>query len=476
MKKNFATLLLITIISFIFFTAIGFDVTPYLRGPGIYPPDWRWPYQFTNTIGTLWFPAIIIFSILCFYLYLEKISENQINKQQGIILFLIVILHMLLQISILFFSRAGIGILLQRIIHPGMNGYFTTALSIKSIPQFLTTFNQNVLSFPMHATGHPPGSILFFWLINKFAVILIPFPTIISSIHFSHQDIQSIWQLLTLDQKTGAIIAAGLIPFLSSLSIPLIFLLGKVFYSVRATIRSVFLYMIIPSVILFIPLSDVFFPLFFLSSFLVFIQGLSKKNSVYLFLSGILFFVGLFFSMSLLPLLFLFIYFIIFNSHKQRKINIKKLIHYSFILMGGLLILPILLFMFFHFNSFEVAKTLISGLPKGRQYHVWFFYNLYDFFVFVGIPLSILYLKMIFLRIKDHLFIAFTIMLFLLNFSGTVRGEVARIWLPFISILVLFLSSFVTDSLKMNRKYFICVLLLQAAQLLVMQEFWVPLW
>ena len=475
MKKNRLTLIVITIISFIFFFSIGFDISPYLRGPAPYPPDWRWPYQFTNTISKLWFPALTIVGLLFFFFYIEKLDEREINKKQWVILAAAIFLHFLFQFSILFFSRAGIGVLLQRIIQPDMNGYFTAALSIKNIPQFLSTYNESVLSFPMHATGHPPGSILFFWLVNQLSAVLTPLQSFISSIRFSHQDVQLIWNALSLNQKFGAFVSTSLIPLFSSLSLLLVFVLGKELYSVRAAIRSVFLFMTIPAIVLFVPLSDVFFPLFFLLSFWVFLKGLRDKKLLLIFLSGILFFLGLFFSMSLLPLLLLFAYFIFLYSYKK-KLNMQKLLSFGFAYVLGLVILPFLLFVLFQFNSLAVAKTLISWLPKGRQYHVWILYNLYDFFVYTGIPLFLLYVKMILSKVKDHLFIAFTIMLLLLNFSGAVRGEVGRIWIPFMPVLVLFIANFLTYRLKFSKNYFAYILFLQAVQIVIMQEFWVPLW
>jgi len=476
MKKNAPILIAIAIFSFIFFIAIGVDFSPLLRGPAPYPPDWQWPYLFTNTIHRLWFPAIMVVIMVLFVLQIEKYSDNNIDKKRVIFLFFAVVLHFLFQMGVLFFSRAGIGVLIQRIIHPDMNGYFTTALSVNNISQFLATYNNSVLGFAMHATGHPPGSILFFWLVNQLSVLLIPLQHLVSSIHFSHSDVQAIWQTLTLSQKTGAVASAGLIPLLSSLSLPLLYVLGKELYSVRAGIRAVFLYMVVPSITLFIPLSDVFFPLFSLSSFLLLVKGLKEKKEPMIFFSGLVFFIGLFFSTSLLPLSVLFGYFILLYSYKKKTLGINAVLFKGIPYALGLLVLPVILFLFFNFNSLDVAKTLMKGLPKGRLYHVWVFYNLYDFFVFTGIPLFLLYLKMLWDRVKDHLFIAFTIMLLLLNFSGAVRGEVGRIWMPFMSMLVLFVSSFLTKNLKISRNHFACIVILQAIQILVMQEFWVPLW
>jgi hypothetical protein len=76
----------------------------------------------------------------------------------------------------------------------------------------------------------------------------------------------------------------------------------------------------------------------------------------------------------------------------------------------------------------------------------------------------------------DPLTIGFIGMLLLLDISGTVRGEVARIWIPFYPFLVIILASFVTKQIKLGKKLFVWLLCWQFIQILVMQEFWVMLW
>lgn len=454
-------------ITLLFLIAFAFDISPYLRGPAEWPPDWRWPYLFINTVDKIWLPLIIIALILVIFYFVDKRKKIPLS-----VLFGLVILTFLFQLSILYFSRSGVGVLIHRIINPDLNGYFTEATKIKDLFSFMSNYRENVLNFSMHATGHPPGSILFFWLIEK---ILTFFPFInklIAGVIPKHTDVQLIWNNLILIQKSTAVFSAFLIPFIGSLNILPLYFLAKHLYDVKTAVRSVFLAIFLPTLTLFTPLNDVFFPMFFLWSFLFFIRGIKEKNTILLLISGLIFSLGLFFSLSLLPLLLIFIFFALLSS----KYNLKFKINILSLFFAGLSVFYLILFFAFKFNFLTISYTLMTGLPKGRQYLTWVFYNLYDFFIFTGIPISFYYLRIFFQKSKDWFFYSFTIMLFILNFSGATKGEVGRIWLPLMFPLTIIVGNYLAKKTKVSTSNFMVILFLQSLQIIVLQEFWVTLW
>jgi len=481
--KNIKLIFIISIISFLYFLAIGTDIIPYIRGPAPYPPDWRWEYYFVNTLSRIWFPLFVIG--LIFFLF-TKITNFHKNNSENKLIFILILLNFLLQMALLYYSRSGISVLLHRIINPDLNGYFTAALSIDSFSGFLQNFNKNVLSLPMHAQGHPPGAIIFFWLINKIAYFLPNTDFIFKIFAPHHSDVRSLWNMLQSYQKLGAIIAGFLIPFLSSITLVPLYYVTKYIYGKEAGINSIFLYSFIPSILLFIPINDVFLPLFSTISLFLFLKGINENNRVLIFFGGLILSFGIFFSLSLLPIIFMFfiLFLISFYRRKMLFTLISLLLGGQFLL--GFLILPILLFVFFKFNFIEVGITITSGLPQFRAYNIWVLYNLYDFFVFSGVPILIIFqvmMKYLFVNLInwrwsniDDYFIAFLFMLCMLNFSGVVRGETARIWIPFVPFLVVIVAGYMTKSLYVRNYYFIFFLFLQAIQILVMQEFWVTLW
>ena len=130
----------ISFLSLIFFMLITFDVSPYLRGPGVWPPEWRWPYLFINSFDRTWLPLVIISIILSIAYYFEK---RKVKLNQWILLVSLVLLTYFFQLSILYFSRSGIAVLIHRIINPDLNGYFTEAIKIKNLGGFLADYQSD---------------------------------------------------------------------------------------------------------------------------------------------------------------------------------------------------------------------------------------------------------------------------------------------------------------------------------------------
>ena len=469
---------LTTFVSILFFIAIAFDITPFLRGPANYPPDWRWQYKFVNTFSRILLPLVIC----CLILFLFKFSETKqklFARKEKRLLVLLVFLSIVFQFAVLFFSRSGVNVLVHRIINPELNGYFTTATQIIDIPTFLRGFGQNVLKFSMHAQGHPPGAVLFFWVINQ-TFSFIPFFNQLS-MNFvpSHQDVRLVWETLKPFEKSGAIFIAFFIPFLSSLTLIPLYYCSKLLFGAKTAVRAVFLYIFIPSVVLFVPINDVFLPIFTISALLFLARGFKSQTKYNFLVSGIIFSTGLFFSLSLVPLGLMFLLLLFFYSN--RKQIIQSFIFPLLLFALGFLLLPLNLLILFNFNFFTVGQTLMSGLPKFRAYQIWVFYNLYDFFIFCGIPILVLFIHFLFSQFQTKFkplskeLVSFTVMLLLLDFSGAVRGEVGRIWIPFVPIVVLLIAFFTAKDLKLSTRQFILILVLQALQVLLMQEFWVML-
>lgn len=468
----------ISVISCLFFLAIAFDVSPFLRGPAPYPPDWRWDYLFVNTISKIWAPFLVIGCSIVWFLQSENLLKK---KKEYLVLLGVVFLSFLFQLAVIYFSRAGIFVLIHRIINPDLNGYFTAATMIENVSLFLQNYNNTVLQLPQHAQGHPPGAIFFFWGINKFFAFFPQAFSFLNSIQPNREDVGLVWKTLSSSEKAGALFSAVFIPFLSSCTaVPFYFLVKRI-YNTAIAVQTTFLYLFIPAIILFIPINDVFLPFFTVITLFYFIKAQKEKSLPLFFLSGALLSLGVFFSLSLLPIaFFLAVYTLLLLL--QRKISFVFSLQSGIYFLFGFLILPLFLFFFFQLNFLEVVKTLMSGLPESREYSVWIWYNLLDFFIFAGIPVFLLFIICIWITIQKYLqkkyieidpfFLAFFIMLFVLNFSGSVRGEVARIWLPFYPLLILPLINFI----KPNKQFILILLLLQAIQILVMQEFWVTLW
>jgi hypothetical protein len=471
-------LVIVSIFSFIYFIATGFDIFPFLRGPG----DWQWSYLFVNTFPKI-FPSLIIISIiLYFFRFLDKKNEQKIKKYEKIFLPMAVLLAFLFQLSVVYFSRGGIFVLLARTITPEANGYFTASLGIHSLFDFLANYNNLVSHFPMHAHGHPPGAIILSYIINNFFILSQPINSFVNTLSPSTKPILDIWLNLLPNQKIGALFLSFLVPLFSSLIIIPLYYAFKLYENTRIALRGIFLYIFIPSVTLFTPIPDVFFSAFPIIGFFFLILAQKKNNLWYLFLCGLILSIGIFFSLSILPfiLMFLIVIFILNLKTKKRFIALINKVGYFF---TGIFLPFVLLYFLYGFNFIAVSNTVLSitlETISHRSYLVWVFYNFYGFLIFAGIPTFIFFIYAIknnFNKIKDnYLFISFIITLLILDISGNVKGETERLWISFIPFLILIVISFLNREYNFKTRDYLIIYLIQAIQILVMQEFLVLLW
>jgi signal peptidase I len=351
-------LVFIICLTLFFCLCVGSDITPYLRGPAPYPPDWRWDYLFVNTYPKIWVPLLVSFLSLYLYKKIDFKKASWFAKNEKFVILTIIFLCVLFQFAVLFFNRAGIGVLVHRIINPDLNGYFSSSLDIEQVGNFFKNFNGLVLKLDQHAQGHPPFSILFFWIINKFFLSMPFLYEIIEKINPARGDVFETWYKLLPNEKLGALFSTIFIPFLSALNIVPLYKISKKLYGQKVALRTSFLYLFIPGIVLFIPINDVFISLFPLFSFWLFITAIDKSSRILFIFAGLLFSVGLFFSLSLLPMLLIFIVYGVSSMLRGAKKAAGSLLFFVL----GLLVIPIAL-SFVGFNSIQVFMTIIIGLP-----------------------------------------------------------------------------------------------------------------
>lgn len=478
---NKLLVILSAFLTILFVVAVALNLSPYLRGPAPYFPDWQWEYSFVNTYSNIWLPILTAGIIITLFYKFETTKNKWFIKHEGVSIFIVFVLNLSFQFSLLFFNRAGINGLLSRIINPDVNGYYSTALTIHSIPEFLSNYNSSVLSFFMHAQGHPPLAVLFFYWINEFFKATPFLNSFIENISPSTNLINVIWMGLSANEKLGALFSTFFIPLLVSLSAILLYLVARKMYGKVVALRTLIGFTFVPSVLLFIPINDTFISIFPLSSLLILFKALEARSRLLLALSGIVFAVGVYFSISLLPILAIFA---ILSIHKLGK-KVSEISKLGLFFFFGFLIIPIFFWLLFKFNSIQMFQVLMQGLPENRSYSTWIAYNLYDFLIFSGIPFALSYFFLFFNQTKllvkkrwkkmDFLFVSFTIMLLLINFSGSVRGEVARIWIPFVPFYLLPIISFLTQK-KFTTIQFVIIFILQLLIVLAINEYWVTFW
>ena len=139
----------------------------------------------------------------------------------------------------------------------------------------------------------------------------------------------------------------------------------------------------------------------------------------------------------------------------------------------------------FYLVGFDLPRSIQAVVHNqaSRDYLAWVIYNPYDFFVFMSLPLSLLFIykslkstkKIDIKPIINRAMYTFWIIFALLVFSGASRGEVGRIWLPFMIIPIVCVGQLIAD-LKLSYKQIAIIFILIFIQTILIEEYWVPIW
>ncbi len=466
-------LFIIFAVTFAVSLLIAFNVSPYLRGPAPYPPENRWEYIFVNTADKLWAPIAVFLLVL----YLYKRSMLQMDKKTfnaKIFLFKLILLGAVFNLAILYFSRSGVGVLFRRVALPEINGQFETAITIKSFPEYVRNLERLIPSLPLHSNTHPPGMVGFYFLLNK---LICSVPVNIQQLLPAPKNTGAIlFESLNVCQRGSAYLISLLSLMLPWLTVIPVFYISKLVFDEEKAVTAAFLYLFIPALVMFVPIADTYYSLFPLSAFYFLISAMKAKSRYLYLLSGLIFSMGLFFSFSVIPVLIIFYLFLLL-SFMNKEILFKEFTEALVYFTVALLTVPGLLLLT-DVNYIRLIETVSVYIAK-RSYLPWLFFNLYDFFVLLGIPYFLLFLyssvknfskPIISGSFQKKLNLCFWVMIILLDVSGFVRAETSRIWLPFVPFIVILVSDMFSYRPGFNK--FIIFVTMQFIFLLLIQEFW----
>lgn len=463
-----------------FLIAIAIDATPALRGLGPLP-QWQWLYRHPQLDARVLLPlAVVAVIALSAHRWLHR-SPQYIQTHERWLLLRVVLLSVIFQLSVLFASN-GIMVLLQRTIHPTIIGYFSAATSVEQLPEFLRNYSAHVSELPNLAKYHPPGPILFYWAVNQSASGITRFLPLPATLQPSHTDVRLLWNNLAPNEKLGALIASFAVILLAALASVSMYYLGKALYNPRAGLIAALIYAVVPSVVLFTPHIDVITPLFTSLSLLCFVIALKRRTFVACFLSGVFMFLGAFTTLTVLATGL--IYALLGISALVRDSRFRRDLHwYVLSFVGGLAVLPVILYAASGFNVLATVQEILGGhtgfVQARRSQPLWLIYNYYDFFLFLGIPLLLVALAqlrriVVSLRAQatqlDVVLIGFWLLTLLIDVSGIMHGETGRTWMAFIPFIVAPLAAFLNRA-DSNGGFVVVLVALQGLQAITLALF-----
>lgn len=472
-------LLVAVILTVLYLVGIAFNISPWLRGP----EEWRWPYVIPGSIGRAWLSALVLAGYLLLAGALTRSPEDDLarsRRRAALTLLAAGLMTPLLQIALLYLDHADLGLaqLFNRTVSELSGGFYNVGAIVTDDRDFLAHFVERMPSYPVHPQRHPPGlPLLFAWARQLFDRL----PALATALSEQLRPAQC--HNLALMNLPDSAIAAAVVQMLVPLGLGIIvvplYLFGRAIYGRPAARRAVLLWPLLPSIALWATRWNQLYALITLLVFLSFAWGLARRRLWPLFVAGLIMALGTFLSLGNAVLgLFLGLYALVWLLDRAERPPFTWLLAGAALFAGGIALFWLALWLGYGLNPVALWRTALSThLGLGRNYVSWLFYHLYDFLVFLGIPLAVFGAARFAragwrwrIRPRDVLALSFGAGLLLLDVSGTSQGEVARVW-AFLLPLALLAAA---PRAEQNRPAFLGIAALLALQVFVANLFLQP--
>ncbi|HEY3119816.1 MAG TPA: hypothetical protein VGL15_04275 [Vicinamibacteria bacterium] len=164
--RQWAALALVTA-SLLFWLVVRRDAAPWLRGPAPYPPEWQWGYE-PKAPARAWPAALCGAAVVLLVASSSRLARLAPRRAAAILVTLAVLLGWGFQIALLHVEPGGAR---AELVRRTVSGSFTSYLKVAASgaardPQaFLARYDELLPSLrrsARHAATHPPGAVLLF--------------------------------------------------------------------------------------------------------------------------------------------------------------------------------------------------------------------------------------------------------------------------------------------------------------------------
>ena len=413
--------------------------------PGI-PGEWVWDH---NALGAYLVPALVAGLLLVGLLALLCRTE-QWSRTTGVgraaCLAALVLLVLALQWALL--TAAGPPAVSWAapawiIASPNATTYFAASLGVGDVKQWVAAYPEHMAELPYHAQTHPPGFVLLFLFLRKAAAAIIPHPGAAWGELAAAINHKFVFELTPSD-AVAAVGGALVLSLAGALSLIPLFFHGRDLAGERAAVCSAALMAGMPGLLLLGASGDqIILALAILTLWLCY--GAWKKGGVVRpLLGGIAAGIGMFFSLGFAVVgAWLVVWLVLGLLRCDDTTGAARRV---FIAGGaaaaGFVIVYLLLYWLLGYRPVAVAQQAfgahrdVTAIAAGRTYWIWVLMNPVEAALFAGLPLVVAAAWSVRAIARDpamarlRAFLAAgLIVLVMLDLSGTVRGEVGRIWL-----------------------------------------------
>jgi methylthioxylose transferase len=328
------------------------------------------------------------------------------------------------------------------IVSPNATTYFSTALGVQDVRKWVANYPSLMPSLPYHARTHPPGMVLFFHAIRRAMAGVVP--------DDSPQlaEIAEAYRIFgigpTAADAAAAIFSAFLIALIGALSVIPVYLLSKELMQDEQALRVAVLAGTLPALLILSVSPDLL--LLTLVATTLWLSYLAWKYARPLpaLLAGVVIAFSSFLSLGVMAVAGWLLLLALVGTLRRpdRPATVRLFLKVGaagvlgFVLVYGVLVLAL------DYHPLAVARQALGAhrgvttVEAARTYWKWVLLNPVEFALFAGLPLTIAACWAIPLLRRDPetrclqtFLLASLLALAFLDVSGTVRGEVGRIWL-----------------------------------------------
>jgi hypothetical protein len=474
--------------------AIPLDLLPWLRGPAPYPPEWQWGYRTGGPIR----PLVIAGALAAVVLALLAATGGRWARRRPraaaiTLLAAATVAAWGLQIAVLERDPAGpLRALMARALSPSISSYHAAAVEEERDPEPLLAAHAAALPIlprtAKHAATHPPGLVLFY----RGAIALCErSPALTDAIlRIGRVPRRASQTGLGRAEHASALLGALALGAFAVLTLwPLAFLAEALGLEPLAAARVGLLWTLVPAFVVMSPAHDAAIALPVTACALLLARASAATSRRELLASGALAGacggVALFASYASMAFLGIAVLAVAAAASVERR-GVARALVASAVAAAVAALLAFGVPAALGGEPLRVMRAALNlhraAFTSPRSYALWLLFNPLDLAVFVGLPVAVAGLwaagraaRRAFAkrplvaidRFRLGVFAGVTLLLL----SGTVRGEVGRILIPLMPLVLL--GSVADDSPALEAGEALGLGALVAPLMLVIAEYWI---
>ena len=446
--------------------------------PGV-KGEWQWRYAPTGRGAEVWSPllAALVFLALLYVCWRAWRALPRSRAAAVVVVCALAFGHLVLQMNVAYLGKLGARDFAAVTMCPWSNGYWFEARGVKSPLRMLRAYPRLMSALGDHSRTHPPGPIVCFWLINRWAAAHAEFAKsaldALEDTSFAPRAPVARLGIALRTKFSDAETFAGWVASLLMVgaytaSIVLVYLLARILHGRDSAFLAAVLCCALPAPLFFAPCLDASYAVFTLGSMTLYCWGVERRRIGPLVAAGAVAGCGLTMTLGVAPVFGIALLYSSFRSGKRGGNSSETrrtpwriasaLRPFGWFVVGVLGVFAAAQALV-GLNMFVVAAKLLSLAPQsmrdefcGKQstmtYWKWIFWNVANFFIFIGLPMAVLYIgglasdagrgRLLHRWNRGGSFhLSFLLALLILNFSGVTLGEVARLWLPYMPFVAI---------------------------------------